>query len=212
VSGIARSAVTDRQWFIVGRWQEYDGETRANLLRILAIGAFYVVELANFYLVHNASEGLHDFHRAATAIAVCWSLVALGNLLCLRRQIFPAWLKFVSTGADILLLTALATLGNKSESPLVLVYFLIIALAAVRFSLRLIWCATLGSMTGYMALVGVSDQTWFDANHETPIVTQLITLLSLGLTGIILGQVIRRTRTLADEYAERIQQVARENE
>ena len=37
----------DRQWFIVGRWQEYEGEGRANLLRIAGIGAFYCIELAN---------------------------------------------------------------------------------------------------------------------------------------------------------------------
>ena len=207
MSDVAHSALGDRQWFIVGRWQEYDGETRANLLRIVAIGAFYVVQLVNFYLVNHANEVQRDFHRAATAIAVCWSLVALGNLFCLRRQIFPAWLKYASTGADIFLLTALATVGNRAESPLVMAYFLVIALAAVRFSLGLIWCATLGGMTGYMALVGATDRSWFDTNHEVPIVNQLVTLLSLGLTGIILGQVIRRTRTMADDYAKRIHSV-----
>jgi len=31
-----RRACDDRQWFIVGRWQEYEGEGRANLLRIAA--------------------------------------------------------------------------------------------------------------------------------------------------------------------------------
>ena len=35
------AARDDREWFIVGRWQEYEGEARANLLRIAGIGAFY---------------------------------------------------------------------------------------------------------------------------------------------------------------------------
>ena len=39
----------DRQWFIVGRWQEYEGEGRANLLRIAGIAAFYGIELANYW-------------------------------------------------------------------------------------------------------------------------------------------------------------------
>ena len=38
----------DRQWFIVGRWQEYEGEGRTNLIRIAGIAAFYIVELINY--------------------------------------------------------------------------------------------------------------------------------------------------------------------
>ena len=41
----------DRQWFIVERWQEYEGEGRANLLRIVAIGSFYTVHLLNYIKV-----------------------------------------------------------------------------------------------------------------------------------------------------------------
>lgn len=42
-----RPAAEDRDWYIIGRWQEYDGERRANLLRIIGIGAFYLIELIN---------------------------------------------------------------------------------------------------------------------------------------------------------------------
>ena len=34
---------SDRAWGIAQRWQEYEGEARANLLRICAIGAFYLL-------------------------------------------------------------------------------------------------------------------------------------------------------------------------
>jgi hypothetical protein len=37
----------DRQWFISGRWQEYEGESRANLLRVAGIALFYLIELLN---------------------------------------------------------------------------------------------------------------------------------------------------------------------
>ncbi len=194
----------DRQWFIVGRWQEYEGEGRANLLRIMAIGAFYIVQLAHYYGFSEHTQEVVAFHQAATALAAAWTLIAVAILLCLRQRIFPAVLKFVSTGCDIVLLTALASIGSKANSPLVFAYFVIIALAAMRFSLRLIWCATLGGMLGYLALVGLTDTKWFDADHAVPVVTQLVVLLSLALTGIMLGQVIRRVRALADEYAQRL--------
>lgn len=204
----------DRQWYIVSRWQEYEGEGRANLFRILAIGVFYLVELANYHWLSPGSENADftAYHRKVTALAVAGTMVSLAVLLCLRLRVFPAILKYASTGCDLLLLTALASVdhGKSSpapdgpDSPLVLVYFLILALAAVRFSVGLVWFATLGSMLGYLALVGLADKTWFDANHTVPPVTQLITVLCLALTGIVLGQVIRRVRSFTEEYALRI--------
>lgn len=206
--------VADRQWYIVSRWQEYDGEGRTNLLRIVSIGAFYLVELANYHWLAPGRENADftAYHQKVTALAVAGTMVSLAVLLCLRLRVFPAILKYVSTGCDILLLTALASVdhGKSSpapdgpDSPLILVYFLILALAAVRFSLGLVWFATLGSMVGYLALVGLADKTWFDADHTVPPVTQLITVLCLALTGIVLGQVIRRVKSFTEEYAARI--------
>ena len=208
------AATADRQWFIVGRWQEYEGEGRTNLLRIAAIGVFYLVELVNYHWLAPGA-GNPDFtayHQKVTALAVAWTMVSLAILLCLRLRVFPAFLKYVSTGCDLLLLTALASVDHGPSnpapdgpySPLVLVYFLILALAALRVSLGLVWFATVGAMLGYLALVGLADMKWFDADHAVPPVTTLITVLSLILTGVVLGQVIRRVRSLAEEYSSRL--------
>ena len=88
----AAESRNDRQWFIVGRWQEYEGEARANLLRIIAIGVFYIVQLISFYVLTSHDEGHPDFqvartfHHAATALAVAGSLVSLTILLCLSNR------------------------------------------------------------------------------------------------------------------------------
>jgi hypothetical protein len=196
----------DRQWFIVGRWQQYEGESRANLLRIVAVGAFYAIQLIQYHFLEAPSAAADKFHSAATLLSVAWILLSVAVMLCLRRRIFPAALKYASTLCDLVLLTALvATFTEaKANSPLVLAYFLIIALAGLRFSLPLVWTATLGAMLGYLYLVGQTDDAWFDSNHAVPVVQQLVTLLSLGLTGILLGQILRRVRSLAEDYAERI--------
>jgi hypothetical protein len=199
--------VEQRQWLIVGRWQEYEGESRATLLRIAAVGAFYVVELLRFHFLERAAAEHMPFHRQATMIAVAWTMAALATLLCLRLKIFPAALKYATTAADVLLLTALAALAGGPFSSLVLVYFLIVALAALRFSLGLVWFTTVACMLGYWSLVGLEDlksSRWFDAQHAVRPVTQLVTLLSLALTGIILGQVVRRVKGMAADYARRI--------
>ncbi len=202
------TASAQRQWYIVGRWQEYEGESRANLLRIVAIGAFYCVQLLQFYAFSNRDAAQTQFHQQATAIAVAWTMVALAIMLCLRQRIFPAALKYCSTGSDLLLLTALAALAGGPHSPLVLAYFVIVVLAALRFSLRLVWFATLGAMLCYWLLVGIADwrttSRWFDSDHAVAPVEQLLTLLSLGMTGIVAGQVVRRVKALASEYAQRM--------
>jgi hypothetical protein len=196
--------MTERQWYIVGRWQEYAGEARANLLRIITIGVFYGLQLTNHHLLSGPEQRDASFHRAATALAVAGLFVALAVQLCLQRQIFPSLLKFASTVADIVLVTALAALGGGPHSPLRLAYFLIIAMAALRYSLPLVWCASLGGMLGYLMLVALADKSaWFDADHAVRPIEQLMTLAALSLNGIIIGQIVRRVRGIAEDYRQR---------
>jgi hypothetical protein len=196
----------DLSWYIVGRWREYEGETRANLLRAVGIAAFYLVELANY---HGFRLGVLEMprvvdrpvHLAVTSVAVTWTMLALGVQLCLSRRIFPAAMKFVSTGGDLLLMTCVLAVTNGPRSPLIVGYFLILALAALRFSLPLIWFATAGGMFGYLALL--AHARWFVPEHGVPRYHQVMFLLAFGLTGITLGQVLRRVRRMAEDYAAR---------
>ncbi|MCA9190520.1 MAG: hypothetical protein KDB03_02110 [Planctomycetales bacterium] len=195
----------DRQWFIAIRWQEYEGESLANLLRLVAIGSFYSVQLINYYVVGQSSADALKFHQAATAIAVAWTLIAMAVQLCLRNQVFPSSLKYLSAGCDVLLLTALAAISeSKANSPLIYAYFILLSLAGLRFSLRLVWFTTGGCMIAYLFLVAVSDSTWFDANHTVRPVEQLIVHLSLIICGVVIGQLVRRVKTLASHYANRL--------
>ncbi len=206
------AAQRNRQWFIVGRWQEYDGELRANLLRIIGIGAFYGVELLNRYgvnlgFVHLEPVVNEKFHQVVTLIAAGWVMVALATLFCLRTQIFPPLLKFATTTADIVFLTGLLMIADGPRSPLVIGYFLVIVLAALRLQLRLVWFASVGSMLGYLWLLGFVK--WFDQREvkieALPRYHQIIFLLGLALTGIALGQLIRRVRAMAEHFAVRVE-------
>jgi hypothetical protein len=201
--------VSDRSWYIVGRWREYQGEGRANLLRIIGIAAFYSVELANyrgfslgFFAMPRVETVDRAFHLAVTALAVAWVMVALAVHICLARQVFPASLKFFSTGADVVLLTCVLCVSNGPRSPLVVGYFLIVALAALRFSLSLVWFATAGSMAGYLAVLGHAK--WFAARDlRVPRYHEVMFLLALLLTGITIGQVVRAVRSMAVDYGAR---------
>ena len=204
----------DRGWYIVSRWREYDGEARSNLLRLVGIASFYSVELANHWgfrlgilEVPRIEDVDRPFHLAITALAVAWTMTALAVQICLRRQVFPAALKFLSTGADIVLMTCVLCVSNGPRSPLVVGYFLVVVLAALRFSLPLVWFATVGSMLGYLAVLGHAK--WFAARDlRVPRYHELMFLLALGLTGITIGQVLRAARSMAVDVRARRAAVA----
>ena len=199
-SGDERS---DISWFVIRRRLEYDGEGRANLLRIIAIAAFYGIELINFhglklgFLELPRQEGVdRTFHTAVTTLAVAWVALGLGVQFCLRRRIFPASLKYVATGADIVFLTSVLVIADGPRSPLVVGYFLLVPLAALRFSLPFVRFATAGTMLGYLFLCGWAR--WFsERDLRVPRYHQLMVLLAVLLSGIILGQVVRRVRAAA---------------
>jgi hypothetical protein len=212
MTSISSPSEQDRSWFIVGRWQEFEGEARANLLRIIGLGLFYIVHLMNYYgfqlgpLELPKVEGIdRPFHQAVTALTAAWSMVGMGVLLCLRRQFFPWTLKFFSTACDIILLTSILSVADGPKSPLIVGYFLIIALSTLRFNLPLVWCSAVGSMAGYLFLLGQAK--WFRESMRVPRYQQIIVLLALLLTGIVLGQVIRRVRAMAVDYAQRRESV-----
>jgi hypothetical protein len=201
--------VNDRSWYIIGRWREYQGESRSNLLRIIGIAAFYSVELANytgfrlgFFEMPKVESVDRPFHLEVTALAVAWTMTALAVQICLGRQVFPASLKFLSTGADIVLLTCVLCVSNGPRSPLVVGYFLIVAISALRFSLPLVRFATVGSMLGYVVVLGYAK--WFAVGDlKVPRYHEVMFLLALGMTGITIGQVIRAVRSMAVEYGAR---------
>src|SRR5262249_40031993 len=58
----------DRQWFIIGRWQEFEGEAIANLVRIAAILIFYAAHaIQHYWMLDDAARAADaDFHRLAT--------------------------------------------------------------------------------------------------------------------------------------------------
>ncbi len=198
----------DRPWYIVGRWQEYEGEARANLLRLAAVAAFYAIELINYYgvdlgFIHLPKVSDAAFHRTVTAIAAAWVLLGLGVHLWLRMHVLPEALKYVATGLDAALLTLLLMVADGPRSPLIAGYFLIPAMATLRFRLRLVWFATIAALLGYVWLLGWA--LWIQGARDVrvPRYHELIVLTALAMSGIIQGQAIRRVKAMAAEYARR---------
>jgi hypothetical protein len=198
----------DLHWSVVGGWEAYEGEVRTNLLRLSGIVAFYLVELADYrgfklgpFEMPRVSG--RSFHLAVTALAVAWTMVGLGVMLGLRGRAFPRGLKYISTGCDLVLLTALLTVANGPRSPLIAVYFVILALASLRFRPLLMWFATVGAVACYLFVLGYAR--WFTRRDiSIPRDHEVLIVLALVLTGVILGQVTRRARAMAEAYSARL--------
>lgn len=215
MSDVAQSS--DHSWYITQRWQQFEGEARANLLRIIAIGTFYLIHLWSYFssqgkvpnwgLLQLAEEGAvgRQFHVMVTLLAVAWAMLAAAVHLALRARIFPSWISLVSTLCDVLFLTSVLMISAGPQSPMVVGYFLIIALAALRFDLRLIQATTLASVVGYVCVLGYAkwpESFGRDATIDltVPRYHQLIFIAGLALTGIIVGQVVRAVRNLAEGH------------
>lgn len=175
------------------------GEMRANLLRLAAVCVFYVIELVNYHGIHafgldvEPAVGMTSrFHHIATGLAIAWSFTAFAIWLSISRHVFHDAMKYAATIADLLLLTLLLLAANGPSSPLCVVYGLIIAVSALRFSLALLWVATAGAIIGYLASVG--DAHWRRPEYQVPHHHMVIMVASLVLLGVIVGQVLRTAR------------------
>jgi len=210
----------ERAWHVAQRWQEYAGEGRANLLRIVAIGTFYLLHWWNYLSAQGklpvvawmqlSEAGAVDrrFHILATLLALAWALAAAAVLLCLRNRIFPPWLPLASTAVDLVMLTSVLCISSGPRSPVVVAYFLIIALAGIRFNLPLVRWTTAGAVLGYLCVLGLAK--WparfgraADLDIRVPRYHELVVIVAIVLCGVFVGQIVRQSRRVAEEYAAR---------
>jgi hypothetical protein len=117
------------------------------------------------------------------------------------------WLKYATTIADVFLLTLILIAASGPRSPLIVAYFVIMTLAGMRFSLRLVWVVSAACIVSYLVVLAAFHPAWFGTQQRNLVVPrheQCIILAGIALAGIILGQMARRVRAMANEFADRI--------
>jgi hypothetical protein len=192
-------------WPDARRLEAWAGETRVNLIRLLALIGFYARHLADVYY-HPATAG-GRYHQHVTAVCVAWVFVVLAvHALLLRRAVHPA-LKYVTLVTDLTGVTLLGIAAGGPRTPLLCLYFVVIASTPLRLSLALVWVATLGAWAGYAALLAY--YAWFligwhryyaTPELQIPRTEEASWFLALGVAGLLAGQVVRQARRLAAGY------------
>ncbi|MFN3191842.1 MAG: hypothetical protein ACE361_15125 [Aureliella sp.] len=198
-------------WHVARRWHSYEGEIRVSILRLAIVLTLYSIHLVTYFFLTDSNSATDtateltslpavDQHRIFTFLAAGGLVISLAVLVSLRQRFFPWFLPYCVTSCDTGLVFAAAFFGAKIQSPMVMCLVLIVAMAAMRFSLRLVWFSSLLALAAYFGLVGTSDSKWFDADHVTPLNTQMISTLIIVSAGIIAGQIVRMTRSAAELY------------
>ncbi len=194
-------------WEAARRIESWAGEIRVNRLRLAAIIVFYVRHLIDIYVNPANRTFSGRYHLWVTLIVLAWAGLVLWLHWALSQRRMGEKLKFISVIWDLAMVTLLGIVARGPQTPLMLLFFIVIASAPLRLSLRLVWVATLGAMAGY-AIVLAYYAWWligWDKYYSTPELriprsSEAIWILSMGVAGLLAGQVVRQMRRICRGY------------
>jgi hypothetical protein len=208
--------MSDDRWADVRRLEAWAGEVRVNLIRAIAVVVFYGTHLLDVYVYgRDRSPEAMAYHAEATAIALGWMVAIFLLHGCLTRRFVPPALKYVATCWDITMISAL--LGASPDgprSPLLYLYFVVLASSALRLSLPLVYATTLGIMAAALVVLGyyvyykVGRDAYYADDSPSRIArsSEVIFLLAVGAAGLFAGQVVRQARRLVYGYPVRVEE------
>jgi hypothetical protein len=207
--------MTTQRWEDARRLEAWAGEVRVNLIRAVALVAFYGQHLVRAYLLHYDDARLRGkYHLLVTAVVLAWAGAIFVLYFCLSKRLVPPALKYVATLWDLVMITALLIIGRGPQNPLIVLYFLVVAAAPMRLSLPLVYVATLGAMAaatlvmGHYVFIEIGYQNYYHPDYNGRIArhNEIIFLLALGTAGLISGQMVRQARRLVDGYPVRVKE------
>ncbi len=178
-------------WQLFRRIREVDSALQLNVIRLIGIVTFFAIHLFNYLMMDNPSNHYQEFHKSAIWLTTAWLLMTVAIFVAYFAQRLPWYAKYCSTIADIALLTAVAAIGEKADASIVVIYFVIVTASLLRFSKPLICVTTIGCFLGFLTQVGLTDQSWFDEQHDVPLTKTMITLAAILLNGFVCWQICR---------------------
>lgn len=185
-------------WAGVQRIEGWTGESRVNMIRLAAVIGFYLNHLYHLGS-HGQAEGLMRYHMLVTLLSFAGGVAAFELGRMLRARYFPPWMPYATMLWDTLLVTSIALLGNGPLSPVVLLYFIILAGSPLRLSRRFVvvtWCAV---FAGYNFLLG--HQLQYRPDVRVPHDEIHVVYLSMVFTALMAGQSVRQARRISDGHA-----------
>lgn len=185
------------------RVEAWAGEVRVNLVRLVALIAFYGYHLIDVYLSRDDPSYTPGYRGSVTAVVLGWAGVIVIAYASLRAGRLPTGLPYLTSLADAALVTALVTLSGGPKSALVLLYLLVVAAAPLRLSLPVVYWSTAWAGLGYLIALGhyVFVRVGATAYYADPAVRisrpqEVISILAILTAGLLAGQVVRQSHRL----------------
>lgn len=187
------------------------GESRVNLIRVLAIAIFYLQHCVNFYLLNEDGNLTERLHTQVTLLVAAWASAAALVHQMLRRQHLTPRLSLLTLLTDLVLTFFLVSVAGGPQSSLLFLFPLIVFSSALRQELSLVRMAVAGSLLSYgLLLVNYvwiqtgSQRYYSDASVRIARSEQMIVAASILVSGLMAGQVVRQRRILMTEQLMRV--------
>lgn len=190
-------------WLGASRVEAWAGEIRVNLVRLVAIVLFYARHLIEWAMASPDAPVRGRYHVIVTVVVVAWALEAFVlHVWLLRRHYSPAIL-YGAILWDAALITGLCLASGGPRTPLLLLYFPLIASAPLRLSLGAVYAATASAMAGYLVYLGhyawvvVGFRRYYASPPlRVPRSEEAIVLLAMLVCGLMAGQLVRQVRRM----------------
>jgi hypothetical protein len=182
------------------------GESRANLIRVLAIAIFFLQHCVNFYFLNADNSLTERLHTQVTLLVAAWGSVAALVYHVVQRQCLPASFSLMTLMADLVLTFLLVNVAGGPQSSLVLLFPIIVFSSALRQDLSLVRIAVAGSVLAYGVLLANyawnqtgAERYYSEASLRIARSEQLIVAASIVVSGLMAGQIVRQRRTLVTQ-------------
>jgi hypothetical protein len=183
--------------------EAWAGELRVNLIRLVAIALFYGRHLIEWALAERSAPIRGQYHVTVTLVVIAWCFEAAVLHVWLLSRRYDPWLKYFAVLWDAIMIVFLCVVAGGPRTPLLLLFFALIASAPLRLSIGLVYAATTAAMLGYLFVLG--HYAWYKVGFHRyyaspelriPRNQEAITLLAMLVCGLFAGQVVRQMRRL----------------
>lgn len=169
--------------------EEIRSERMINMLRLLAAIILYTNTSVNYYIRHIVSDTIH---YKVSVIAIICLITVIWTWQMTKGKRLAFWFKYASVTTDILLTTACVVAVENSGTFLFTIYYLVIAMSALRFSMPVAIYAGLLSLVSFHLTIYLMPET-----SKTPDMTDIvITTLTIVICATVTAVATWRSRIL----------------
>jgi len=169
--------------------EEIRSERTINMLRLLAAIILYANTSVNYYIRHIVSDTIH--YKVSAIAIICLITVILTRQMTKGKSL-AFWFKYASVTIDILLTAVCVFAVENSGTFLFTIYYLVIAMSALRFSMPVAIYSGLLSLASFLMTIYLMP-----AISKTPDMTDIvITTLTIVICATVTAVATWRSRIL----------------